>query len=52
MLLLSLAIVALLTVFHGVIEPLLRWGTPLFQLQGWIWAPLLLAGWLLAGHRR
>jgi hypothetical protein len=52
MLLLSLVIVVLLSVFHGVMEPVQRWGTPLFELHGWIWAPLLLAAWLLAGQRR
>ncbi|MCT0234140.1 hypothetical protein [Synechococcus sp. CS-1327] len=45
-------IAVLFTVFHGVIEPLIQWGTPLFELRGWIWLPLLLAGWSLAGQRR
>ena len=49
---LALGILLLLSVFHGVMEPLLRWGTPLFELQGWPWALVLVTGWLLAGPRR
>jgi hypothetical protein len=52
MLALCLAIAVLYTVFHAVMEPLLQWGTPLFELHGLIWIPLLVAGWLLSGQRR
>lgn len=51
MLWLTLMIVVLLTGSHAVMEPLLKLGTPLFELRGWIWIPLALAAWLLAGKR-
>lgn len=51
MLLLSLAIVLLFSVFHALMEPLMQWATPLFELRGLIWLPLVAAAWLLAGQR-
>ncbi|MCT0201723.1 hypothetical protein KQ302_11245 [Synechococcus sp. CS-602] len=51
MLLLSLAIVVIFSFFHAVMEPLMQWGTPLFELRGLIWLPVLAAAWLLAGKR-
>jgi hypothetical protein len=51
MLWLPLVIVVLLSGFHAVMEPLLNLATPLFELRGWIWIPLVLAAWLLAGQR-
>ncbi|NQV10629.1 MAG: hypothetical protein HQ527_05640 [Cyanobacteria bacterium] len=51
MLLLSLAIVVMFSLFHALMEPLMQWGTPLFELRGLIWLPVLAAAWLLAGER-
>ncbi len=51
MLWLILLIVFLLTGLDALLEPVLRAFTPLLALSGWIWLPLIAAGWLLAGRR-
>ena len=51
MLWLGLTLVALMSLSHALLEPLLVWGTPLFELRGWFWIALGLLGFLLAGRK-
>jgi hypothetical protein len=46
---LTLAIALLLSLSHGLLEPLLGWGTPLLELRSWPWLALVIAAFLLAG---
>ncbi len=49
MLWLTLAIALLLSLSHGLLEPLLRWGTPLLELRSWPWLALAIGAFLIAG---
>ncbi len=51
MLWLVLSVVVLMGLCHALLEPLLGWGTPLFELRGGVWIALALLGFLLAGRR-
>lgn len=52
MLWLGVMVVVLMSLSHALLEPLLVWGTPLFELRGWFWIALVLLGFLLAGGRK
>lgn len=51
MLWLGVTEVVLMSLSHVLLEPLLVWGTPLFELRGSFWIALVVLGFLLAGRK-